>query len=279
MPAEGPALLNLGCGTNIHPAFVNVDINPGPGVVAHDLRQGIPFPDGTFDLVYHSTMLSTMRPADALAFTRDCRRVLKPGGVLRIVTEDLEQMCRVYLDKLEGALKGDPQSAADYEWMMLELYDQATREQDGGGMMAYLLQDPLINEQFIYSRVGVQGKSMVAGARARARARQAQQPTPSHPLSALKTRMRQLVLETLLGQDGLQAYRVGKFKLTSGQVSYRMYDRYSLSQLLLRAGLGNVSLKTPTESAYPRWAEVTLDVAEGVPARPHSLIMEGIRPS
>lgn len=279
MPAEGHALLNLGCGSNIHPAFVNVDINPGPGVVAHDLRQGIPFADGTFDLVYHSTMLSTMRPAEALAFTRECRRVLKPGGVLRVVTEDLEQMCRVYLEKLEGALKGGPQSAADYEWMMLELYDQATREREGGGMLDYLIQDPLLNEAFIYSRVGIQGKSMVAGARARARARQAQQPAKSHPLSNLKTRLRQLVLETILGRDGVQAYRVGKFKLTSGQVSYRMYDRYSLSQLFLRAGLSDVSLKTPTQSAYPHWDELTLDVSAGVPARPHALIMEGIRSS
>ena len=139
-------------------------------------------------------------------------------------------------------------------------------------MMDYLLQDPLINEAFIYSRVGVQGRSMVAGARARARARQAHQPA-----SSLKTRIRQRVLETILGHDGVQAYRVGKFKLTSGQVSYRMYDRYSLSQLFLRAGFSDASVKAPEESAYPHWHEVTLDVAEGVPARPHSLIMEGIR--
>jgi len=279
MPAEGHTLLNLGCGSNIHPAFVNVDINPGPGVIAHDLRRGIPFPDESFELVYHSTMLSTMRPAEALAFTRECRRVLKAGGVLRVVTEDLEQMCRVYLEKLEGAMKGDLQSAADYEWMMLELYDQATRERDGGGMLDYLLREPLLNEAFIYSRVGVQGRRMVAGARARARARQAQHPAKSHPLSNVKTRIRQLVLETILGQDGVQAYRLGKFKLTSGQVSYRMYDRYSLSQLFMRAGFSHVSLKTPRESAYPNWDAVTLDVAEGAAARPHSLIMEGIRAS
>src|SRR4029453_2670584 len=79
----GAALLNLGCGAEIHPAFVNVDLIDAPGVVKHDLRQGIPYDDKTYDLVYHSTMLSHLRPADAHALTRECYRVLKPGGILR----------------------------------------------------------------------------------------------------------------------------------------------------------------------------------------------------
>ncbi len=102
----GAALLNLGCGAEVHPAFVNVDLIEAPGVVKHDLRQGIPYDDKTYDLVYHSTMLSHLRPADALTLTRDCYRVLKPGGILRIVTEDLEQMCRLYLQKLDAAFAG-----------------------------------------------------------------------------------------------------------------------------------------------------------------------------
>jgi predicted SAM-dependent methyltransferase len=120
---DGKSLLNLGCGTDSRPEFVNVDIVGGPGIIAHDLRLGIPFPDSTYDLVYHSTMLSHLRPPDALNLMRECRRVLKPGGVLRVVTEDLEQMCRAYLQKLEAACSGDEQAAREYEWMVLELYD------------------------------------------------------------------------------------------------------------------------------------------------------------
>jgi predicted SAM-dependent methyltransferase len=56
-------------------------------------------------------MLSHLRPADAFNLTRECCRVLKPGGVLRVVTEDLEQMCRTYLQKLEAAATGDGESA------------------------------------------------------------------------------------------------------------------------------------------------------------------------
>jgi SAM-dependent methyltransferase len=270
-------LLNLGCGTDPHPAFVNVDIVAGPGIIAHDLRLGIPFPDATYDLVYHSTMLSHLRPADAFSLTRECYRVLKPEGVLRVVTEDLEQMCQTYLQKLAGAYAGDDEAAKEYEWMILELYDQATREQSGGGMVSYLRREIRASDAFIYSRVGEQGRSMVSAARSRKN----QAPpvrTLRSSLSALKAQVRKRLFTKLLGPLGPQAIEVGSFRLTSGQVSYRMYDRYSLKQLFLSAGFSQVTLTTAGESGLPSWATVNLDLSpEGLPARPHALIMEGTR--
>ena len=161
------APLNLGCGSQGHSAFVNVDLVPAPGVIAHDLRQGVPFPDATFDLVYHSTMLSTMRSIDALTLMRECCRVLTPGGVLRVVTEDLEQMCRAYLGTLEAVGHGDRDSADDYEWMIPSSTIRplvSFRAVNG----RYLRRNPLPNEAFIYSRTGEQGRRMVSGAQSRA---------------------------------------------------------------------------------------------------------------
>ena len=51
--------------------------------------------------------------------------------------------------------------------MILELYDQATREVAGGEMARYLRRNPLPNEAFIYSRIGEQGRRHGAGARSR----------------------------------------------------------------------------------------------------------------
>jgi hypothetical protein len=279
--SDGRVLLNLGCGADSHPAYVNIDLVAAPGVIAHDLRQGIPFSDDTYDLVYHSTMLSHLRPTDALSFMRECRRVLKPGGVLRVVTEDLEQMCRVYLQKLEAACSGDRQSAKDYEWMLLELYDQATREYPGGGMVHYLRQDPLPNEAFVYLRVGEQGRRIVSGVRSRSRTNHgSSRATKRQLLASLRGRARKFILTALLGPGGLKALEVGKFRLSSGQVSYCMYDRYSLEQLFLSAGFSHVSLKTAEESVYAFWDAVNLDISpQGQAARPHALIMEGIRAS
>ena len=75
----------------------------------------------------------------------------------------------------------------------------------------------------------------------------------------------------------MHALEVGRFRLNSGQVSYRMYDRYSLEQLFLNAGFSAASVASATESAYAQWETVNLDVsAEGQAARPHALIMEGV---
>jgi hypothetical protein len=269
-------LLNLGCGSTPHPAFVNVDLHAGPGVVAHDLRTGVPFPDGTYDLVYHSTMLSHFRRPEAGRFMEECRRVLKPGGVLRVVTEDLEQLAVAYLKKLEAAWCGERSSGHDHEWLMLELYDQATRERPGGDMLPYLSNPGLANEDFVRMRVGEQGAIMIAGARSRARnGRPRRRPSLRHRVRA---RLRKAVLTAVLGPSGVDAFEVGRFRLSGGSASYYMYDRYSLRELFRAAGFADAVLRTPDTSAYSSWQQVNLDLApSGAPARPHALIMEGIR--
>ena len=50
--------LNLGCGDRYHPDWTNINFtSTGGGVIAHNLKQGIPFPDESFDVVYHSHVL------------------------------------------------------------------------------------------------------------------------------------------------------------------------------------------------------------------------------
>jgi hypothetical protein len=238
-------LLNLGCGSTPHPAFVNVDLHAGPGVVAHDLRTGVPFPDGTYDLVYHSTMLSHFRRPEAGRF-------------------------------IEAAWCGERSSGHDHEWLMLELYDQATRERPGGDMLPYLSNPGLANEDFVRMRVGEQGAIMIAGARSRARnGRPRRRPSLRHRVRA---RLRKAVLTAVLGPSGVDAFEVGRFRLSGGSASNYMYDRYSLRELFRAAGFADAVLRTPDTSAYSSWQQVNLDLApSGAPARPHALIMEGIR--
>jgi len=276
---QGAALLNLGCGSKGHPAFVNVDLNPFPGVIGHDLRKGVPFPDGTYDLVYHSTMLSHFRRPQAVRFMQECHRVLKPGGILRVVTEDLEQLCRAYLQKVEDAWNGDRRAGHDHEWLLLEMFDQSMRERYGGEMLTYLMKPELPNESFIRQRVGEQGGVMIAGARRRLRPDGSLAPKPSPSLLArLKSGTKQTIMTMLAGPDGAEALEVGQFRLSSGQSSYAFYDRYSLRELFRAAGFSEVSLRSPGTSGFQSWKDIDLDVSpSGQAARPHTLIMEGVR--
>lgn len=72
-----------------------------PDTVLWDLARGIPYPDRTFDVVYHSHLLEHLDREQAPDFLRECHRVLKDGGVLRVVVPDLEQLARSYLGVVE----------------------------------------------------------------------------------------------------------------------------------------------------------------------------------
>ena len=78
-------MLNIGCGARFHPDWVNVDLfASGPNIRSMDITKGLGFPDGSFDIVYHSHLLEHLPPEEAPAFLRECARVLAPNGVLRI---------------------------------------------------------------------------------------------------------------------------------------------------------------------------------------------------
>src|SRR6476646_9135325 len=90
-PPQTPALLNLGCGQRFHPAWTNLDLTPTDSSIRRwDVTASLPFADASFDAVYHSHLLEHLPAEKALPFLRECRRVLKPGGTLRIAVPDLE---------------------------------------------------------------------------------------------------------------------------------------------------------------------------------------------
>jgi SAM-dependent methyltransferase len=102
---------NLGCGPKFYQNFLNVgywaqlqegavykDLNGTTNtfMLNHDLRHGIPAADNSLDLAYHSHMLEHLSYTDGIEFTKECLRVLKPGGTLRILVPDLELWINAY---------------------------------------------------------------------------------------------------------------------------------------------------------------------------------------
>ena len=136
MPEPRKLILNLGCGARVSnsPDVVNVDrslflrlkraseskvfsrlLTPllplllegerlqrfrscsGRNVLIHNLAKGIPFESASVDMVYDSHMLEHLDRPVAERFLAEARRVLKPGGIHRIVVPDFEKMCRAYI--------------------------------------------------------------------------------------------------------------------------------------------------------------------------------------
>ena len=276
--------LNLGCGYRFHPSWTNVNFtSTGKGVIAHNLTQGIPFADNSFDVVYHSHILEHFPKNSAKSFLQECCRVLRPQGVLRVVVPDLEQIARTYLIALEKASSGSQEWAANYEWILLEMYDQMLRNRRGGEMKTYLSREHIPNEEFIIKRCGSEVKQIIDVTR--------QKPQQSHNKSDLREQLKHLLKqidlfltechEPLLKPLSkiYSALRIGYFR-QNGEVHQWMYDRYSLSVLLEKCGLEHIVQRKATESYIPDWAAFNLDTEpDGSVYKPASLFMEAIKKS
>ncbi len=98
--------------------------------VVWDLSKGIPFPDSSFDVVYHSHVLEHIDRDAAPGFLAECFRVLKPGGSVRIVVPDLEELLRRYRVIVERMDAGGDRAALieQHGAVLDEIFDQMVRQ-------------------------------------------------------------------------------------------------------------------------------------------------------
>jgi len=108
--------LNIGCGISGIEGWVNIDNSPSillsrlplgrrifrtpdwpRSVRRADVRKRIPFPDSSVSCIYSSHAFECLTYKESLAVAQECFRVLRPGGILRIVVPDLGIMVRDYL--------------------------------------------------------------------------------------------------------------------------------------------------------------------------------------
>lgn len=156
----GPTILNLGCGTHTSPQCVNLDWSPQArlrrsrvgqvvaplllsgerlsafrgakgAVVVHDLRKGIPAETGTIDAVYHSHVLEHFDREAVPRFLAEIRRVLKPGGIHRVVVPDFELACRKYLSHVELSII-DPTARERHDKVVADVIEQMVRREASG---------------------------------------------------------------------------------------------------------------------------------------------------
>lgn len=124
--------LNLGCGAIRPVGWVNADsslnallqrfplggkrmaklFNPieynSDNVVYMDLNRPWKYKNDSVDVVYASHLFEHLTLKTADLFLRESFRVLKPGGVIRLVVPDLYQICRRYIKEFDDPEITDP---------------------------------------------------------------------------------------------------------------------------------------------------------------------------
>ncbi|HJQ68475.1 MAG TPA: methyltransferase domain-containing protein [Blastocatellia bacterium] len=145
---EGVKAVNIGCGITIAPGWINIDNSPNArlakyprlrralwklrvlsdshykvawpdSILIHDARKELPFGPSSIDYVYTSHFLEHNSLDDARKIVSNVFRVLKPGGLLRVVVPDLALGARQYLDALRADPSDSKAARVFLDWMQL----------------------------------------------------------------------------------------------------------------------------------------------------------------
>jgi SAM-dependent methyltransferase len=155
-------ILNLGCGTKISTSsdVVNIDwsiqlrirrsallslfapvlLNRerlsafrslADNILVYDLSKGIPFPDSSVDVVYHSHTLEYLDRDVVPKFFAEVKRVLKNGGIHRIVVPDFEKLCIDYCNHLKDC-EESPSEIGKHDLYVSQIIEQSVRKEPTG---------------------------------------------------------------------------------------------------------------------------------------------------
>lgn len=277
-------LLNLGCGQKYHRDWINIDfVSHNENVIQHNLLDGIPLKDGDVEVVYHSHVLEHFSKDDGFHFMEECYRVLNKEGIIRVAVPDLEIIAREYIKNIELALKGDNEAKHNYDWIKLELLDQTVRNESGGEMKHYLHQPIIHNEDYVFERIGSEGKIIRESYLNKKKTVQDEKRQIQTKMSVLKSLLKKgksVIAKIKTGkrkndltEQESKALKIGQFRL-GGEIHQWMYDRYSLSELLKKVGFEEIKVCSAFESEIQNWATYQLDVINGEVRKPDSLFME-----
>jgi SAM-dependent methyltransferase len=104
---------NIGAGAFSHPCWTNIDgdseffgelYGKNEAVIKHDLFSRVPIPvaDNSAEIIYTSHTIEHIDDASVIFLLKECYRMLKPGGIIRIVTPDLDKLYNAWLTSDTG---------------------------------------------------------------------------------------------------------------------------------------------------------------------------------
>jgi SAM-dependent methyltransferase len=252
--------LNLACGdfylTNND--WVNLDWYPHSNYVKKaNLLGELRFKDETFDVIYTSHFIEHI-PRENLDFVlRECFRVLKPSGVIRIVVPDLENIVREYIRNLDSS------ELEKAEFNSIELLDQCVRTRSGGQLASFRARQDLSQElrEYISERTGYVYKipTSLTGIRRK----------KSHLKLPKVTRVRiQWAYCKFLTKVMPKWFVLNHINFTNtGELHKWVYDESSLTNHLTSSGFKRILRYTSNTSQIKEFPFVPLDLDENLRTR------------
>lgn len=229
------------------------------GVIPYDIRQPLPYPDNTFDAVFAVRIVEHLSLKEGGKFIKEIFRILKPEGVCRVSTPDLEDICRNYLLRLEqGWADASPSNVVKYDWAVLELLDQVVRDKSGG-----LMSEAIKNKYYDLDYGRERYRDVFEEFYAPPTNSKAEVQSTALPVKQLLVKMVGRIKRLLSFKDVQPPPSVvSQNPRMSREAHLWLYDRLSLSRLLSQQGFVEVAVRDYKSSAIPNWEKYNFNQSE-----------------
>lgn len=112
--------LNWRCGRKGEPGWINADRQSGAGIdLSGDIRDGLPLESDSVDYVVSVHALQEVPYPDVRGTLEELRRVLRPGGFLRLVLPDLDRPIEAYRTRDNSCFQVPDETAASLSGKMI----------------------------------------------------------------------------------------------------------------------------------------------------------------
>ncbi len=251
----GKKYVNLACGDFYvdTPEWINLDWYPhSKSVIKANLLSPLPFPDNHFDVVYTSHFVEHIPKSSITNFVLECHRVLKPGGVIRIVVPDFENIVREYVKNIDSG------NSVEAEFNIIELIDQCVRTRSGGELSVFRGQPDLSDamKSYISNRTGYRYKEMNNQPRSRERY------SLREILKKVSRKFSNMYISFLVHLLP-KWFQENHMNFTNtGELHRWVYDFQSLEKLFSRVDFTSINRMSATESQILDFPFFPLDIDE-----------------
>lgn len=267
---------NLACGGTFisNGEWINFDyVSSSPAVRKANLLGHLPLKTGSASLVYSSHFLEHIPYSEVPGFIAECYRILQPGGVLRLVLPDFENLCRAYLENRENG------KHREADFIILEIVDQCVRRDSGGELGRFYQtlrgsgtdEDAMI--KFVKERTG---EDIQASRQSHSYAHLSVGTLARKIQNRVEQIWIRLVLHLLP-----RSFREQNVSLASvGELHHWLWDYDQLHNILNDAGFVAIERRDAQTSSFPNFPFIPLDLDAG--GRPRkgaeSMYIEATKP-